>query len=85
MPQFAARNDELAPVRALILKNMLCDYPSRVYFHRALLGSCLYHSGAPNAIVTLILIRVREPPQEFDQGSDSYYTGTADGVGGTVI
>jgi hypothetical protein len=79
--------DEPAPVRALILKNMLhvCNYPSRVYIHRALLDSCLYHSGAPNAIVTLILIRVHEPPKEFDQGFDSYYTCTADGVGGTVI
>ena len=75
----------LAPVHALILKNMLCDYPSRVYFHRGLLGSCLYHSGAPYAIVILILIRVHEPPKDFDQDFDSYYTGTADGVGGAVI
>jgi hypothetical protein len=45
----------------------------------------LYHSGAPYAIVILILIRVHEPPKDFDQDFDSYYTGTADGVGGAVI
>jgi hypothetical protein len=45
----------------------------------------LYHSGALYTIVIIILIRVPEPPKEFDQDFDSYYTGTADGVGGTVI